>query len=236
MYRAFVLSAALSACSPYSPDLGGTPYLCSSVEPQCPDGYTCQAIGTQNVCVDMNGSIHDSGMQGDSGPPGDSSGACAFSGALATWSLTGQTGSQASTASATNAQGVTAGALTRGGALTPAAGTNSINSSGWSTGGLDKTKYYTLALTPPNGCGIGVMSLALDWSASGTGPTSAAIGTSADGFTATTPATTMGSSTVSISANAPSGMLEIRVYGLGASATTGTMRIQNTLSVTGALQ
>jgi len=30
--------------------------------------------------------------------------------------------------------------------------------------------------------------------------------------------------------------LEVRIYGFAATATTGTMRVQNTLSVTGALQ
>jgi hypothetical protein len=29
----------LSACNAYSPDLGGTPFLCGTSEPRCPDGY-----------------------------------------------------------------------------------------------------------------------------------------------------------------------------------------------------
>jgi hypothetical protein len=29
----------VSACSVYSPDLGGTPFLCGTSEPRCPDGY-----------------------------------------------------------------------------------------------------------------------------------------------------------------------------------------------------
>lgn len=33
------------ACSPYDPDLGAAPYLCSAVSMDCPDGYTCQATG-----------------------------------------------------------------------------------------------------------------------------------------------------------------------------------------------
>jgi len=34
-------SFALAACSPYSPDLGPTPFFCGSAMPQCPDGYAC---------------------------------------------------------------------------------------------------------------------------------------------------------------------------------------------------
>jgi hypothetical protein len=39
-----------------------------------------------------------------------------------------------------------------------------------------------------------------------------------------------------LTVTAATGVLELRVYGFSASATTGTMRIQNTLSITGALQ
>ena len=57
--RAFallVLAAAASACSPYSPDLGATPFLCGSAAPQCPDGYTCNtAGGGAGVCTKMGG-------------------------------------------------------------------------------------------------------------------------------------------------------------------------------------
>ncbi|HEY4180936.1 MAG TPA: hypothetical protein VGM90_29035 [Kofleriaceae bacterium] len=236
---ALVFLAALNACSPYSPDLGNAPYICADTDPKCPDGYACQAIGTQNVCVDSSGvgPGQDSGPGHDSGPHGEAGGSCAspFSGVLATWTLTGQTGSQISTAAATSTSGVTAGAVQRGGALSPASGTNSINSSGWSTGALDKTKFYTVMLTAPSGCSISTTSLMLDATASGTGPTSMPIGTSADAFAATAQGSTTSAGMVSVVANG-SGTLEIRFYGLGASATTGTMRIQNTLSVTGTLQ
>ncbi|CAN5720994.1 hypothetical protein BH11MYX2_BH11MYX2_27760 [soil metagenome] len=235
MYRSTAfLIAALAACSPYSPDLGNAPYICADTDPRCPDGYACQTIGAQNVCVDSSGV----GPGQDSGPHGEAGGSCAapFSGVLATWSLTGQTGSQVSTAAATSTSGVTAGALKRGGALTPASGTNSINSSGWSLGAQDTTKFYTVTLTAPSGCSISTSSLALDMTASGTGPTSAAIATRADAFAATTPASTATPGMVSVTTSSASGMLEIRVYGSGASATTGTMRIQNTLTVTGTLQ
>jgi hypothetical protein len=46
----FVFIAA-TACSPYSPNLGQTPFLCGSADPKCPDGYTCESIGMDQVCV-----------------------------------------------------------------------------------------------------------------------------------------------------------------------------------------
>lgn len=246
MYRSVFLLAVVSACSPYNPELGNAPYLCASEDPQCPDGYTCQQIGTQNVCVNGSGtgpgvdsSLPTDSRPGDSmstdGPLPDASGTCAtFTGMLATWSLTGQAGSQASTPAITGTSGVTAGPLMRGGALTPQSGTNSMNSSGWSTGALDKTKYYTVSLTAPSGCTMSVTEVALDATASGTGPSSAQIGTSADTFAATKPGSTSTAAAIAITASGSP--IEIRIYGVGATASTGTMRIQNTLIVSGTLQ
>lgn len=44
------ISAALAACNPYDPDLGGRPFKCGTSEPRCPDGYTCNGTGTTAVC------------------------------------------------------------------------------------------------------------------------------------------------------------------------------------------
>ena len=57
MRIATLLLVVTAACSPYSPDLGNTPFLCGSAAPQCPDGYTCSGgdagVGAANpgVCV-----------------------------------------------------------------------------------------------------------------------------------------------------------------------------------------
>lgn len=224
---------SLTACNAYDPDLGPAPFLCGTAEPRCPDGYDCVTSAGKEVCTNggTSGSGADARVQGEAG-------ACAmpFSGTLASWSLAGQPGTQTSTAASGTPPGLVAGDLTRGGALTAAAGTNSISSSGWSVGTLDKTKFYTVTLTAPSGCALAATALVLDATSSGTGPTSAAVGTSADAFATSVPASTTVAGTVTLTANAPGSMLEIRVYGVGASATTGTMRIQNTLSVTGALQ
>ena len=56
----FIAFAAASACSPYSPDLGTTPFLCNDAEPKCPESYTCQdGGGGRMVCVLPGGVIND---------------------------------------------------------------------------------------------------------------------------------------------------------------------------------
>ena len=44
-------------CSPFDPDLGGVPYKCgpAGTEPRCPENYTCQTVGTSEVCVSNEG-------------------------------------------------------------------------------------------------------------------------------------------------------------------------------------
>lgn len=42
-----LVTAALAACSPYSPNLSNQPFACGSDNPPCPDGYACMS----NVCV-----------------------------------------------------------------------------------------------------------------------------------------------------------------------------------------
>src|SRR6267142_8105 len=56
--QVMVLVAA-AACSPYSPNLGNTPFLCANNDPKCPDGYTCQPLDMKMVCV-QNGTNNDS--------------------------------------------------------------------------------------------------------------------------------------------------------------------------------
>ncbi len=161
---------------------------------------------------------------------------CAFTGILATWTLTGASGSQVSTPVTSTATGVTAGDLTRSAALTAASGADSMNSSGWSTSAQrDTTKYYTLSLTPPAGCAANLTMMSIDLKSSGTGPAMAEVATSIDTFTATTPASTSAASTPALSANA-TGAIELRVYGYAATGASGTMRVENTVTISGSIQ
>jgi hypothetical protein len=211
------------------------------------------AGGQQPPTNDNNGPMPDAGHQASGTPdapphidaaidgavttPDAPASACAYSGVLATWSLSGQPGTQTSTPAASSAAGVTAGSLSRAAGLTATAGSGSMNSSNWPTAAqLDPTKYYTVAITPPTGCTMSVSSIVLDMKASASGPASAAVATSADSFAQTTPASPNATSMPALTVSGASGMIEIRIYGYAATGTSGTMRVQNTLQVTGTLQ
>ena len=158
-----------------------------------------------------------------------------FSGTLASWDFTGQPGSQVSTAATSTAPGMTASVVSRSAALMASSGTNSINSNNWPTAAqLDTTRYYTLAVTPAAGCMLSLTSMAVDASASATGPTAVAVATSADAFAQTVSLSTTNPSKPTLSVSKAGGAVELRIYGYSASATAGTLRLQNTLSLIGA--
>jgi hypothetical protein len=85
-------------------------------------------------------------------------------------------------------------------------------------------------------CALQVSSLSIDVKASGTGPTKAALATSADAFGQTGAISTTAPSTPNLSVAGTNGSLEIWTYGYSAGGAIGTTRVQNTLSVTGTLQ
>ena len=55
----FALVSSAAACSPYDPDLGGSPFLCGPADqdPRCPDGYTCTPMGTSEYCLAEGGTV-----------------------------------------------------------------------------------------------------------------------------------------------------------------------------------
>ncbi|MBV8761705.1 MAG: hypothetical protein JO257_30705 [Deltaproteobacteria bacterium] len=168
-------------------------------------------------------------------PPGSC--ATPFMGALATWSFTGEPGSQASTAATSMATGVNAGAVSRAAALTVASGVGSINSSNWpSAAQRDLTKYYTFSVTPPSGCQMDLTGVSIDALSSGTGPSMALIATSSDAYAQTATVSTTAASTPALTVSGATGAIEVRVYGFSASSTGGTMRLRNTLTLQGKLR
>jgi hypothetical protein len=182
----------------------------------------------------------DAPIGGDGPPhiPDTPSGGCtmAFTGVLATWTFVGAAGTQASTAAATMAPGITAGAISRSQGLVATGGTGSINSNNWPlVTTLDPNRYYTFSVAPPSGCMMDLTQLAIDLKSSMTGPTMGAIATSDDAFTQTTSVGPNVASTPSLAVTGSTASVELRVYGYAAGMTPGTMRVQNTLSVTGAL-
>jgi hypothetical protein len=160
-----------------------------------------------------------------------------FTGALAIYDLASQPGAEASAQATSLAAGVTALPISRASTITPVSGAGSINGSGWTTAASpDAARYYTLTVAPPAGCTLVLSTLSVDVRASSTGPAEASVATSVDGFGAHT-ATFAGTSAgdVALSASA-AGAIEVRVYGYGATGSAGTLRIQSTLTVSGALE
>jgi hypothetical protein len=205
---------------------------CASARDEA-DGKQDAAIGgslDDASSLDANGSSAGS----DSGTTG---GDCAFSGALATWSFTGETGTQASTAASASATGVTASALARSAGLTAVSGLSSINSSNWPTAAqLDATKYYAFSITPPASCMIAITTIEIDAKSSGTGPASAVAATSIDAYTQTTSVSTTAPETITLNTTATASPIEVRVYGFSATGVNGTLRLQQAVTVNGTIQ
>jgi hypothetical protein len=171
-------------------------------------------------------------------PPQDSgtNNACTFSGTLVTYDFTGEPGNQTSTKATSSATNVTAGAFSRSTTLTASSGVDSINSSNWTTASkLDTTRYYTFTLTPQSSCTLDITKVSITTKTSSTGPVNGSIATSDDGFATTTSVTPNTTATASLSVNGATGAVEVRVYGFGASGVGGTMRVDTTLTVSGAL-
>lgn len=187
--------------------------------------------GTDGHATDA--ALHDSTVL-----PDVPAGSCATptSGVLASWNLAAAIGSQVSTPSSSAATGITAGPISRASGLTAAAGAGSINSSNWPISAtLDATKYYTVTLTPPSGCLLDLTAMAIDGKASASGPNTAKVATSADSFAATSGVAVTTPSTPALAVAGATGMIELRIYGYGATATSGTFRVQNTLTISGSL-
>lgn len=172
----------------------------------------------------------------DSGAGVGSGGCTAFTGVLASFDFTGEPGDQSSTSPSTTASGIGAGNVTRSSSVTGVTGLDSMNSSGWGTGGsADSSKYYTFTITPDSKCTLDITSVSVDSKSSTSGPAKGAVATSDDSFGSKTQFTPGGSGSVSVSVTGASGAIEIRVYGYSAGSASGTFRVQNTLSVTGSL-
>jgi hypothetical protein len=59
---AILLLGLGAAC--VEPDLGDAPVFCNPFEPRCPEGYSCQKQGKDEVCVREGASLDDA----DGGP------------------------------------------------------------------------------------------------------------------------------------------------------------------------
>lgn len=65
LFSSAVILAALAGCSPFDPELGDVPYLCSAEEPRCPGGYTCDETDpARQLCVAEGGVTPDAAAAG----------------------------------------------------------------------------------------------------------------------------------------------------------------------------
>ena len=164
---------------------------------------------------------------------------------LETWELSAAAGSQVSSAPTTTATNITPGTLTRGSGVTASAGAGSMNSSGWFNSAAATTlsdaitnnEYYEFTLPVDAGFTADITAVAFYLRSSSTGPNTATLRSSADGYT-----TDLGTATAIPNAAASlytlpvtltgiSGTLTFRLYGYGGASgggtpgTGGTMRI-----------
>ncbi|MCB9222960.1 MAG: hypothetical protein R2780_13655 [Crocinitomicaceae bacterium] len=125
---------------------------------------------------------------------------------------------------------ITVSGIGRGSGIGANAGSNRYNANGWDTGTLDANAYFEFTLTPSPGCTIDFTSFVYTGQASGSGPSNFAFRSSLDGFTANIGTPTAGGTTISLAAAAYQGVgsaITFRLYGWGASASTGTWSIND---------
>jgi hypothetical protein len=65
----FASFAALTACNPYDPDLGDTPFRCGSQDPVCPSGYACVSGLCERDVGGPDADTHADGACADLGEP-----------------------------------------------------------------------------------------------------------------------------------------------------------------------
>ncbi len=206
-----------------------------------PTSHDAGVKGDANTTIPSD----DAGMGADVGlppppPPSTDSGTTTTtctpaSGTLVSYDFTGEPGNQTTTAASSTMSGVTATGITRATVINAVSGANSMNGSNWSTAGVDATRYYTFTITPPASCALDLASIAVDTKASTTGPASASVATSDDSFTSHASVTVNTTATATLSVTGSTKAVEVRVYFFGAGGTSGTARMESTLSVTGSV-
>ncbi len=125
---------------------------------------------------------------------------------------------------------ITVSGIGRGAGATGANANDRYNANSWNTAAIDISAYFEWTLTPSAGCDIDFVSFIYTGQASGTGPTSFAIKSSLDTYTANIGTPTAGGTTISLTAASyqnVSSAITFRLYGFGASAAGGTFSIND---------
>jgi len=150
------------------------------------------------------------------------------------WTFTGSPGDQTSEPVDPNSFNATASDITRGSGITAVTGTNTLNSSGWTSGASrDLNDYYSWTLTPSVGYELDLSSLLFTYQRSDTGPTTWQLYSSVNGFTTAYASINFGVyGTQSVGTGLSLGAfqnlttpLEFRLYAFGATDDEGTFRL-----------
>lgn len=130
----------------------------------------------------------------------------------------------------TIASHLTTTGIARGSSITGTNANDRFTASGWNSAALDGNDYFTWTLTPAAGYALSLTSFTYTGQASGTGPSSFALRTSADTFGSSlgTPAATGG--TITLTSGSFQGLtsaVEFRLYGWNASSAGGTFSVND---------
>ncbi|QMW02765.1 T9SS type A sorting domain-containing protein [Spirosoma foliorum] len=159
---------------------------------------------------------------------------------VATYTFTSSDpGNQTSKAVTSKDANITASDITRGAGISPVTTISSINSSDWNSSTQNATDYYEFTLTPNTGYQLNLTGLNLTERRSNTGPTTYLIAYSIAGGSETTVSTGPLSGTVDAALNISLSIqtaqsIRFRIYAWGATSNSGTFRLNNSLTVTGA--
>lgn len=105
---------------------------------------------------------------------------------------------------------------------------NAYRTGSWNVAALDTGRYVTFTITPTAGYAIDFSSFTYSGSATGSGPTSAAFRSSADGFTSNLGAASVAGATIDLSTlTKVTSTIEFRLYAWGAKNQSGTMGIDS---------
>ncbi len=154
---------------------------------------------------------------------------------LVAYDFTGENGNQLFTATSNVATNMTASSLVRGGGVSASGAGGSMSSTGWSTGAIDLTDYYSFTVTPDAGYSLDLDELNFGERRSGSGIRNFEIRTSLDGYSASYFSTTFSDNTSTRHHNFTfdpafaniTTAITIRIYGYNAEGSGGTWRIVN---------
>lgn len=134
------------------------------------------------------------------------------------------------TAGQTTSLDLTASGIGRGSGITGSNANDRYSAIGWNSVSLDTTDYFAWTLAPTTGHTIDLVSFTYTGQASGTGPTSFALRSSVDSFGTSIGAPTATGTTITLTSSSYQGLsgpIEFRLYGWGASSSSGTFSVND---------